>query len=358
MTLALGEGNGTVPKLSSMSAPESHGSSRLLSDSYGRIVRDLRISVTDRCNFRCVYCMPAEGLKWLPRAEILTFEEIERIARLFIEHLGVESIRLTGGEPTVRADLPLLVRMLAGIRRPDGEGVEVALTTNGAKMARMAQPLRDAGLKRINISLDSLNRERFAGITRRDALHDVLAGITAAVDAGLDPVKVNVVVVRGWNEDEIVDFAEFGRRAGVQPRFIEFMPLDADATWSMDKVVGADEIVSAINAVYPLEEVEHGPEPASRWRYKDGAGEIGVIPSVTKPFCGDCDRVRLTAEGSFMTCLFAQDDYDFRTPMRAGASDDELADLAARAVGLKWAGHRIGKIDFVRPKRSMSQIGG
>jgi cyclic pyranopterin phosphate synthase len=302
--------------------------------------------------------MPADGMKWVPRDEILTFEEIERIARLFVEGLGVESIRLTGGEPTVRADLPKLVGLLSELCTPDGRPIDLALTTNGAKLGRMAQPLKDAGLRRVNVSLDSLNRERFAEITRRDALPEVLAGIDAAVAAGLAPVKVNVVVVRGWNEDEIVDFAEFGRERAIQPRFIEFMPLDADGSWSMDKVVGADEIVAAIDAVHPLEEVPHGPEPASRWRYRDGAGEIGVIPSVTKPFCGDCDRVRLTAEGAFMTCLFAQDDFDFRTPMRNGATDAELGDIAARAVGLKWAGHRIGKIDFVRPRRSMSQIGG
>jgi cyclic pyranopterin phosphate synthase len=341
-----------------MTAVQLPSGVRLLTDSFGRVVRDLRISVTDRCNFRCVYCMPADGLKWLPRAEILTFEEIERIARLFVEGLGVESIRLTGGEPTVRADLPKLVGLLSKLRTPDGRSIDLALTTNGAKLGRMAQPLKDAGLRRINVSLDSLNRERFAEITRRDALPEVLAGIDAAVHADLEPVKVNVVVVRGWNDDEIVDFAEFGRDRAIQPRFIEFMPLDADGGWSMDKVVGADEIVAAINAVHPLEEVPHGPEPASRWRYRDGAGEIGVIPSVTKPFCGDCDRVRLTAEGSFMTCLFAQDDFDFRTPMRRGATDEELGDIAAKAVGLKWAGHRIGKIDFVRPRRSMSQIGG
>jgi len=341
-----------------MTAVEHSRDVRLLTDSFGRVVRDLRISVTDRCNFRCVYCMPAEGLKWVPRAEILTFEEIARIARLFVEGLGVESIRLTGGEPTVRADLATLVGLLADLRTPDGRSIDLALTTNGAKLVRLAQPLKDAGLRRINISLDSLKRARFAEITRRDALPEVLAGIDAATSAGLYPVKVNVVVVRGWNDDEIVDFAEYGRERGIQPRFIEFMPLDADGAWSMDKVVGADEIVAAIDAIHPLEEVAHGPEPASRWRYRDGAGEIGVIPSVTKPFCGDCDRVRLTAEGAFMTCLFAQDDFDFRTPLRSGATDDELGDLAARAVGLKWAGHRIGKIDFVRPRRSMSQIGG
>jgi GTP 3',8-cyclase len=345
------------PKLRLM-ALLSDATARPLVDSFGRVVRDLRISITDRCNFRCVYCMPADGLKWLARADVLTFEEIDRIARLFVERLGVEAIRLTGGEPTVRADLTELVQMLSAIRRPDGTPVELALTTNGAKLARMAAALREAGLDRINISLDSLQRDRFAEISRRDALTEVLRGIDAAVEVGLHPVKVNMVVMRGWNDDEVVDFARFGRERGVQPRFIEFMPLDADGAWTMDKVVPADEIVATIDAVYPLDEVEHGPEPASRWRYEDGGGEIGVIASVTKPFCGDCDRVRLTAEGSFQTCLFAQEDYDFRTPMRSGASDDDLAELAAKAVGLKWAGHHIGKVDFVRPRRSMSQIGG
>lgn len=341
-----------------MATPDPHRSDRRMVDTFGRVARDLRISVTDRCNFRCVYCMPAEGMKWLPRADILSFEEIERIARVFVERLGVESIRLTGGEPTVRADLPVLVSMLAALRREDGETVDLAMTTNGVKLAKMAGGLRDAGLRRVNISLDSLDRERFATITRRDSLPEVLEGVRAAVEAGFDPVKVNMVAVRGANEDEIVPFATFGREMGVQPRFIEFMPLDADGAWSMDKVVSADEIVAAIDAVYPLEEVEHGPEPASRWRYKDGAGEIGVIPSVTKPFCDNCDRVRLTAEGSFMTCLFAHDEYSVRDALRSGATDDELVDLAVSAVHKKWAGHRIGKVDFVRPTRSMSQIGG
>ena len=329
-----------------------------LVDSFGRVVRDLRISITDRCNFRCRYCMPAEGLQFVPRSELLSFEEVERIARLFVEHCGVESIRLTGGEPTVRAELPSLVRMLAAIRTRNGDQVDLSLTTNGATLTRLARPLRDAGLQRINISLDSLRRDRFAEITRRDALPQVLDGISASKAAGFDPVKVNVVVVRDWNDDEIVDFVTFGRERGVQIRFIEFMPLDAEGTWTLEKVVGADEIVAAIDAVYPLEPVAHGPEPAARWRYLDGEGEVGVIASVTKPFCGDCDRVRLTAEGAFQTCLFALDDFDFKGPLRAGASDEELAELAARAVGLKWAGHRIGNVDFVRPRRSMSQIGG
>ena len=332
--------------------------SQLLTDSFGRVVKDLRISITDRCNFRCVYCMPAEGLKWVPRADVLTFEEIERVARVFVERFGVESIRLTGGEPTVRSDVPGLVRMLAALRTADGRPVDLALTTNGVKLPKLAGDLRAAGLQRINISLDSLNREKFAAITRRDALDQVLAGIDAAIGAGLSPVKVNAVVVRGLNEDEVVDFATFGRERGVQPRFIEFMPLDADGGWTIEQVVSAEDIVAAIDAVYPLVEVAHGPEPASRWQYADGVGEIGVIASVTKPFCDDCDRVRLTAEGSFQTCLFARDDYDFRTVLRSGGTDDDLAALAERAVGVKWAGHRIGKVDFIRPRRSMSQIGG
>jgi cyclic pyranopterin phosphate synthase len=302
--------------------------------------------------------MPGEGMQFLPRDELLSYEEMTRIARLFVEGLGVESIRLTGGEPTVRRDLPRLIEMLGGLRTHLGEPVEVSLTTNGSTLARMAEQLRDAGLARVNVSLDSLDRERFSAITRRDALAEVLAGIDAAVAVGLSPVKVNAVVVRDKNEDEIVDFARFGRERGVQIRFIEYMPLDAEGTWTMDQVVPAEEIVQAIDAVFPLEAVAHGAEPASRYRYLDGAGEIGVIPSVTKPFCGDCDRVRMTAEGKFLTCLFAVDELDLRAPLRSGASDTELGHLIAAAVGEKWAGHSIGKINFIRPKRSMSQIGG
>jgi cyclic pyranopterin phosphate synthase len=311
-----------------------------LVDTFGRTARDLRISITDRCNFRCVYCMPEEGIQFLPRDEILSYEEIARLARLFVEDLGIESIRLTGGEPTVRRDLPTLVSMLAALRTPAGAPVEISLTTNGSSLARHAGLLRDAGLTRVNVSLDSLRADRFLAITRRDALADVLAGIDAAVVAGLDPVKVNVVAVRHKNEDEIVDFAVFGRERGVQIRFIEYMPLDT------------------IGSIFPLEEVAHGAEPATRWRYSDGAGEIGVIPSVTKPFCGDCDRVRMTAEGQFLTCLFAVDDLDLRHPLRHGASDADIGDLIKDAVFGKWSGHRIGRVDFVRPTRSMSQIGG
>jgi cyclic pyranopterin phosphate synthase len=323
-----------------------------LVDPFGRVVRDLRISVTDRCNFRCTYCMPEEGMVWLPRSEVLTFEEIERVARVCVERFGFDGIRLTGGEPTVRAHLPVLVAKLAAL------GVDLALTTNGATLPLDVDDLRAAGLRRINISCDSLRPERFAAMTRRDALPQVLDGIAAAQAVGFDPVKVNVVLMRGVNDDEILDFAAFGRERGVHVRFIEFMPLDADGGWSAAQVVPSSEVVSAIDRRYPLEPVVHGAEPAARWRYRDGAGEIGVIASVTQPFCGNCDRVRITAEGAFRTCLFAVDEVDLRSLLRSGADDDDLATAISAAVGTKWAGHRIGEVTFVRPSRSMSQIGG
>jgi cyclic pyranopterin phosphate synthase len=302
--------------------------------------------------------MPAEGMVFVPREDLLTYEEIHRLGRIFVEDLGVESIRLTGGEPTVRRDLPKLVEMLSSLRSAGSGPVELSITTNGSSLVRLAKPLRAAGLRRVNISLDSLRADRFHAMTRRDALGDVLAGIEAAVAAELSPVKVNAVIVRGQNEDEIIDFAAYGREQGVQIRFIEYMPLDAEGTWSMDQVVPGDEIVAAIDAVFPLVRVAHGPEPATMWRYADGGGEIGVIPSVTKPFCGACDRVRLTAEGYFRTCLFSLEEVDLKAPLRSGASDDAVAALIAESVGSKWAGHRIGNVDFVRPTRSMSQIGG
>jgi GTP 3',8-cyclase len=323
-----------------------------LVDPFGRVVRDLRISVTDRCNFRCTYCMPEEGMVWLPRSEVLTFEEIERVARLCVERFGFNGIRLTGGEPTVRAHLPLLVAKLAAL------GVDLAMTTNGASLPLLVDDLRAAGLGRINISCDSLRPERFAAMTRRDALPQVLEGIAAAQAAGFDPVKVNVVLVRGVNDDEVVDFATFGRERGLHVRFIEFMPLDADGGWNADQVVPSSDVVAEIDRRYPLEPVVHGAEPAARWRYRDGGGDIGVIASVTQPFCGNCDRVRLTAEGAFRTCLFAVDEADVRSLLRSGAGDDDLATAISAAVGTKWAGHRIGQVNFIRPARSMSQIGG
>ena len=323
-----------------------------LTDGFGRVHRDLRISVTDRCNLRCTYCMPEEGLEWLGRDQLLTFEEIERLATVFVERFGFDSIRLTGGEPTVRAHLPVLVERLARL------DVDLAMTTNGVTLGLVAADLAAAGLRRVNVSLDSLRRARVLELTRRDCLAKVLDGIDAALAAGLSPVKLNAVVVRGVNDDEVVDLAAFGRDRGVDIRFIEYMPLDADGGWRADQVVPAAEIVEAVGARWPLEPVVRGSEPAARWRYLDGRGEIGIIPSVTDAFCGSCDRVRLTAEGQLRSCLFAIEETDLRGPMRAGATDDELAALIQGCVAGKWAGHGITRVDFSRPRRSMSQIGG
>ncbi len=329
-----------------------------LVDGHQRVHRDLRISVTDRCNLRCTYCMPSDGLAWLPRSEVLTFEEIERIARLLVDRAGIRSIRLTGGEPTVRAHLPTLVAQLAALRTPDGAPVDLALTTNGVTLAALAGPLRAAGLGRINVSLDTLDPHRFAQLTHRDELPRVLEGIEAAVGAGFSAVKVNVVVMTGVNDHEVVDMAAFGRAHGVEVRFIEFMPLDADGGWRREAVVTREEILERIGAVFPLEVVGRGHEPAERFRYLDGAGTVGVIASVTEPFCGSCDRIRLTAEGAVRNCLFSLGETDLRGPMRAGASDDELLALVAGDVAGKWAGHAIDQVQFIRPARSMSQIGG
>jgi cyclic pyranopterin phosphate synthase len=337
-----------------------------LIDPYGRTVRDLRISITDRCNFRCTYCMPEEGMKWLPRDEVLTYEELARVAGICVSHFGVDGIRLTGGEPTMRAHLPILVQKLAVLQVPAdasspraGKPIDLAITTNGATLRLIAQELHNAGLARINISLDTLKKDRFFEMTRRDELEHVLDGIDAAIDAGFSPVKINAVVQRGINDDEIVDLATFGRDKGIEVRFIEFMPLDASGTWDNAQVFSQEEIVAAISKVFPLELMPaRGAAPADRWRYLDGKGTVGVIPTVTKPFCGDCDRVRLTADGQFRTCLFATNEFDLRVMLRNGADDDAIAAEIKRAVGTKWAGHNIGNVTFVRPRRSMSQIGG
>jgi cyclic pyranopterin phosphate synthase len=310
--------------------------------------------------------MPEEGMRWLPRTDVLTYEEIVRVARICVERFGVDGIRLTGGEPTVRAHLPVLIEKLASLEVPAnadsplaGKPVDLALTTNGATLALVAHDLKRAGLSRINVSLDTLDREKFIQITKRDELDSVLEGISVALDVGFSPVKVNAVVQRGVNDDEVVALAAFGREHEVEVRFIEFMPLDAQGGWLNNAVVGQDEIVSTIHNVFPLEQLpSRGAAPADRWRYLDGRGTVGVIPTVTKPFCGDCDRVRLTADGQFRTCLFATDEFDVRALLRGGAGDDAIEALLRRAVGEKWAGHNIGQVSFVRPRRSMSQIGG
>jgi cyclic pyranopterin phosphate synthase len=303
--------------------------------------------------------MPAEGMTWLDRSEVLTYEEIERVARICVETFGVDSLRLTGGEPTVRAHLPQLIAKLAALRLPDGTKPDIALTTNGATLRNIALELRDAGLDRINVSLDSLKSERFFAMTRRDELHNVLAGIAEAQVAGFSPMKVNAVVERGANDDEILDLVRYGRDNNVEVRFIEFMPLDATNEWERNKVVSQDEIVATIAAEFPLELMpSRGAAPADRWRFLDGKGTVGVIPSVTHPFCGDCDRVRLTSDGQFRTCLFATDESDIRSLLRNGGTDEEIAELIQVAVGAKWAGHQINQVNFIRPNRSMSQIGG
>jgi cyclic pyranopterin phosphate synthase len=327
-----------------------------LVDPYQRTVRDLRISITDRCNFRCQYCMPEEGMRWLPRDELLTYEELTRVARVCVERFGFDSIRITGGEPTVRAHLPVLVARLAEL------GVDLAMTTNGATLSHQAADLARAGLRRINISCDSLRRDRFATITARDALDAVLAGIDAALESGLAPVKINCVVVRGLNDDEILDFAAFGRDRGVELRFIEWMPLDGSGQWKMEQVVPASEIIGIIDEAWPLISPDgqgvRDSAPAESYRYADGEGWVGVIASVTRPFCESCDRIRLTAEGQLRNCLFAVRETDLRAILRSGGSDDDLAAAIEAEVGRKWAGHSIGQVHFIRPARSMSQIGG
>src|SRR2546422_9539049 len=325
-----------------------------LLDTFGRVGDDLRISVTDRCNFRCTYCMPAEGLPWLPKGEILTFEEITRLARLFLS-LGVRSLKLTGGEPTVRAEFPKLVRMLRDLD-PD---IDISMTTNGILLDRLARPLAEAGLDRVTISMDSLLRHRFQEMTRRDALDRVMEGLRAAEEAGLTPIKLNCVVIGGTNEDEVVDFARFVRDTGYEVRFIEYMPLDAEQKWERVKVVPSAEILEAIDKVFPLIGQGEGVEPATTFRFADGApGAIGVIASVTEPFCDTCNRLRITAEGQLRACLFAMNETDLRTPLRAGAADAEIEAVIRAAVWAKWEGHKINHPDFQRPARSMSMIGG
>jgi cyclic pyranopterin phosphate synthase len=325
-----------------------------LLDTYGRIGNDLRVSVTDRCNFRCVYCMPAEGLQWLPKSDVLTFEEITRLVGVFVG-LGVTGLKLTGGEPTVRHDLPGLVRML----HDHYPQVEISMTTNGILLDRLAEALAEAGLARVTVSIDSLLRHRFAEMTRRDALDKVFAGLAAAEEAGLVPIKLNCVVIGGTNQDEAVDFARYVRKTGYEIRFIEYMPLDAEQHWERAKVVPSASLLAAIDAEYPLVAVEHGAEPSTTYRFADGApGAIGVIGSVTEPFCDTCNRLRITAEGQFRACLFSLREVDLRGPIRAGAEDEELEGLIRRAVWEKWEGHKINHPDFVRPDRSMSMIGG
>jgi cyclic pyranopterin phosphate synthase len=326
-----------------------------LTDTHGRTVRDLRLSITDRCNLRCVYCMPAEGMPWLPKADLLTYEELARFARVCLE-CGVHGVRLTGGEPTVRADLPELVRLLHDL----APGLDLSLTTNGLKLVDLSPALRDAGLTRVNVSLDTLDRERFRQVARRDRLPEVLAGLAAARRAGFTPIKVNAVLMRGLNDDEVVPLARWAREEGFELRFIEWMPLDFQRGWDRSRLVPAAEILQRLGEAFPLEpgEDDDPSAPARTFRYRDGAGRVGVIASVTRPFCGTCDRIRLTADGQVRTCLFSLREYDFRKLMREGGSDDDIESLLRAAVLRKEPGHLISQPGFVQPERGMSAIGG
>ena len=326
-----------------------------LRDAHGRAISDLRVSVTDRCNFRCQYCMPADGLPWLERNEVLSFEEITRLVSLFAG-LGIEDVRLTGGEPLVRREFPRLVEMLAAI-----EGIEdLSLTTNGYLLERDADALVAAGIDRVNVSIDSLARDRFFEITRRDALPQVLRGLEAiAAHESVRPIKVNAVAMRDFTEREVGGFVELARTSDYQVRFIEFMPLDADRAWTAHSVLTGAELRALIERDHPLVEREREPSATARvFDFADGAGEIGFINPVSEPFCSDCNRLRLTAEGKLRTCLFSVHETDLRGPLRDGASDDEMATLIREAVWRKELKHHVGEPGFRPPPRSMSAIGG
>ncbi len=326
-----------------------------LRDGHGRLIGDLRVSVTDRCNFRCQYCMPAEGLPWLERAEILTFEEIARLVSLFAD-MGVHDVRLTGGEPLVRKQFAHLAEMLAQIDAVH----DLSVTTNGFLLERDAEALVRAGINRFNVSVDSLQRDHFFELTRRDALPQVLRGLEhLATFPEAHPIKINAVAVRGFTEDEVIPLAEFARTTPYEVRFIEFMPLDADHAWNEDQVLTGDEIRDAIDAVYPLEPQPREPHATARvYNFADGRGKIGFINPVSEPFCGDCNRVRLTADGRLRTCLFSLNETDLRSPMRDGGDDRELERIIRDAVWLKELKHHVGEPGFIQPARSMSAIGG
>jgi GTP 3',8-cyclase len=336
-------------RMPAMTAPEP------LLDRHGRRIRDLRVSVTDRCNFRCQYCMPAEGMPWLDRAELLTFEEIARLVGL-LARLGIEGVRLTGGEPLARREFPKLVSMLS----PIPELRDLSLTTNGYLLERDAAALADAGIQRVNVSIDSLQRDRFFQITRRDALPQVLRGLDAiAAQPAIRRVKVNALGIRGFTEEEILPFCELARSTQIQVRFIEFMPLDADHAWTEDQVLTGEEIRSAIEERYELAEVPREPSATARvFRFADGLGEVGFVNPVSEPFCADCDRIRLTSDGKLRTCLFSLGETDLRGPLRDGATEAELERIIRAAVWRKELKHRVNEQGFVQPERTMSAIGG
>jgi len=333
----------------------SDTSGRELRDTFGRVHRDLRVSLTDRCSLRCTYCMPATGMEWIAGPDQLTTDELLRIVRISVEH-GIGTVRLTGGEPLLRPDVVDVVAAITALPNPP----EVSLTTNGLRLPGLAAPLADAGLRRVNISLDTMDRERFRTLTLRDRLVDTLAGIAAAKAAGLDPVKINTVLMRGVNDDEAPTMLQWALAEGLQLRFIEQMPLDPQHSWDRSRMVTAAEILDLLTAggfdLTPEE--DRGSAPAERWLVNGGPQAVGIIGSVTRPFCGDCDRVRITSDGQWRSCLFARHETDLRGPLRAGASDATLAELMRLDVAGKAAGHGIDDPGFMQPRRPMSAIGG
>jgi cyclic pyranopterin phosphate synthase len=326
-----------------------------LRDGHGRLIGDLRVSVTDRCNFRCQYCMPAAGLPWLDRDEVLRFEEITRLVGLMAA-MGVHDVRLTGGEPLVRRDFPRLVEMLREIE----DVADLSITTNGFLLERDAEALVRAGADRFNVSVDSLQRDRFFELTRRDALPQVLRGIELLASfPEAHPIKINAVAIRGFTEEEVLPFADLARRSPYEVRFIEFMPLDADHAWSADQVLTGEEIRAAVHAVYPLEPEPREPSATAKvYRFADGRGKLGFINPVSEPFCADCNRIRLTADGRLRTCLFSLHETDLRGPLRARADDHELERIIRDAVWRKELKHHVGEPGFIQPARTMSAIGG
>jgi GTP 3',8-cyclase len=337
-------------------ASTTHARPEGLVDRYGRQATDLRVSLTDRCNLRCEYCMPAEGLDWLPSDDVLTDAEVVRLINIAVTRLGVDEVRFTGGEPLVRRGLVDIVGATTALRpRP-----RTALSTNALGLQRTARALAEAGLDRVNVSLDTIRPETFAQITRRDRLHDVLAGLSAAAEQGLAPVKINAVLLRGVNDDQAPELLRWAIEHGYELRFIEQMPLDAQHGWRRDTMITADEIFARLAEHFTLtpDSEERGSAPAERFLVDGGPATVGVIASITRPFCGDCDRVRLTADGQVRNCLFAREESDLRTPLREGADDEELASRWRLAVAGKRAGHGIDDPTFVQPTRSMSAIGG
>ncbi|HMG64287.1 MAG TPA: GTP 3',8-cyclase MoaA [Streptosporangiaceae bacterium] len=329
----------------------------MLTDAYGRVATDLRVSLTDKCNLRCTYCMPPEGLEWLPRPDLLTDDELVRLIGIAVRDLGVTEVRFTGGEPLLRRGLPGIIARVADLR----PRAELSLTTNGIGLAKLARPLHSAGLDRVNVSLDTLSRETFIQLARRDRLADVLAGLTAAAGSGLAPVKVNTVLMRGVNDREAPALLRFCLERGYELRFIEQMPLDAQHGWRREDMVTADEIMASLSAEFTLkpdDSADRGSAPAEAFLVDGGPATVGIIASVTRPFCGSCDRVRLTADGQVRNCLFAREESDLRGRLRAGASDEDLALSWQRAVAGKLPGHGINDPGFLQPARPMSAIGG